>query len=132
MNFIRVPVVQQDSAIGVRLSSLAGSFVLPMDHLAEKLKPWMGKELILGIRPEQITDTLVSAHANGFAHRRAIPIEMVEPTGPDTLVFIQLNGTRVVSRVRPEQAPAPGSTVELVFDVSKVVFFDPETEKRAA
>ena len=132
MNFIRVPVVQQDSAIGVRLSSPAGSFVLPMDHLAEKLKPWTGKELILGIRPEQITDTLVSAHANGFAHRRAIPIEMVEPTGPDTLVFIQLNGTRVVSRVRPEQAPAPGSTMELMFDVSKVVFFDPETEKRAA
>jgi multiple sugar transport system ATP-binding protein len=132
MNFIHAPVVQQDSTIGVQLASGAGNFYLPMLHLGDKLKPWVGKELIFGIRPEQITDTVVSPHVNGFAHRHAVPVEMVEPTGPDTLVFMQLNGTRVTSRVRPEQARPPGSMMDVVFDTSKAVFFDPQTEKRAA
>jgi multiple sugar transport system ATP-binding protein len=132
MNFIRAPIVREDSTIGVQLASAAGSFYLPMLHLGGKLEPWVGKELILGIRPEQITDTVVSRHVNGFAHQRTVPVEMVEPTGPDTLVFMRLNGTRVASRVRPEEAPPPGSTMAFVFDTSKAVFFDPRTEKRAA
>jgi len=132
MNFIRASIVQQDSMVGVQLTTAAGSFHLPVIHLADKLVRWVGKELILGIRPEQITDTVVSRHVDGFAHQRRVPIEMVEPTGPDTLVFMQINGTRVVSRVRPEQAQAPGSTMDFVFDVSKAVFFDPQTEKRVA
>jgi len=86
----------------------------------------------MGIRPEQITDTMVSRHVNGFVHQYRLPVEMVEPTGPDTLVFVQLNGTPVVCRVRPEQAQPSGSTMDLVFDTSKVVCFDPKTEKRVA
>jgi multiple sugar transport system ATP-binding protein len=132
MNFIRSPIVEQGGIIGVQLTSTAGNFHLPMAHLAEKLRPWLGQELIFGIRPEQITDTVVSRHVDGVAHLRTVPVDMIEPTGPDTLVFMQLNGTRTVARVRPEQAQAPGSSMDFVFDVSKAVFFDPKTEKRAA
>ena len=132
MNFIRSPVVKEDSTVGVRLRSATGDFYLPMPHLSDKLAPWVGRELIFGIRPEDITDTAVSRHVNGLAHRRTVPVELVEPTGPDTLVFMQLNETRVASRVRPEQAGPPGSAMDFVFDISKAVFFDPQTERRAA
>ena len=132
MNFVRAPVVAEDVGVGVRLTSSASSFILPLTHLAEKLSGYAGKEVIMGIRPEQITDTMVSRHVNGFVHQYRLPVEMVEPTGPDTLVFVQLNGTPVVCRVRPEQAQPSGSTMDLVFDTSKVVCFDPKTEKRVA
>ena len=92
-----------------------------MSNLGDKLAPWVGRELIFGIRPEHITDTVVSRHVDGVAHRRSVPVEFVEPTGPDTLIFMQLNGTRVAARVRPEQAQPAGSTMDFVFDVSKAV-----------
>jgi multiple sugar transport system ATP-binding protein len=132
MNFIRAPIVKEAASVGVRLRSAAGEFYLPMPHVAAKLEAWVGKELIFGIRPEHITDTVVSRQVDGVAHRRSVAVELVEPTGPDTVVFIQLNGTRAAARVRPEQAPSPGVTMDFVFDISKAVFFDPQTEKRAA
>jgi multiple sugar transport system ATP-binding protein len=132
MNFIRCHVVQQNGGPSVQLASKAGSFTLPIHHLSDKLSGWVGKELIFGIRPEQITDTVVSREVNTLAFQHAVPVDLVEPTGPDTLVILELNGTRVVARVRPEQARAPGSAMELVFDISKAVFFDPQTEKRLA
>ena len=132
MNFIPCPVVRPDGVAGVQLTSRAGSFTLPLPHLSEKLSPWVGKEVILGIRPEQITDTVVSRHVNGAAFQQAVQVDLVEPTGPDTLVIVELNKTRVVTRVRPEQAQKPGSTMDFVFDTSKAVFFNPQTEKRVA
>ena len=75
---------------------------------------------------------MVSREVNTLAFQHTVPVDLVEPTGPDTLVILELNGTRVVARVRPEQARAPGSAMELIFDISKAVFFDPKTEKRLA
>jgi multiple sugar transport system ATP-binding protein len=132
MNFIRCPVVRQDGGLSVQLTSKAGSFTLPFHHLSDKLSGWVGKEVIFGIRPEQITDTVVSREVNTLAFQHAVPVDLVEPTGPDTLVIVELNDTRVVARVRPEQAGAPGSAMDFVFDISKAVFFDPQTEKRLA
>jgi multiple sugar transport system ATP-binding protein len=132
MNFIQCPVVRQNGVAGVQLTSRSGSFMLPLRHLTEKLSAWVGREAILGIRPEQITDTVVSSNANGAAFQRALQVDLVEPTGPDTLVIVELNNTRVLSRVRPEQAQRPGATMDFVFDTSKAVLFDPQTEKRIA
>ena len=63
---------------------------------------------------------------------RRFPVDLVEPTGPDTLVFASINGKPVCCRVHPDQACAAGQSMELQFNVSKAVFFDPETEKRLA
>ena len=52
----------------------------------------------------------------------------IEPTGPDTLVFTQVNGKRVVSRVHPASNPQPLSNMTLLFDVSKAVLFDLKTK----
>jgi multiple sugar transport system ATP-binding protein len=132
MNFIRCPVARQDSRVGVQLTGKAGAFLLPVPGLAEKLSAWKGNELIMGIRPEQITDTAMSQQMNGNAHRRALPVELVEPTGPDTMVFVELNGKPICCRVRPEHAQAVGSMMDFAFDTSRAVFFDPQTEKRVA
>jgi multiple sugar transport system ATP-binding protein len=132
MNFIPAPVLAENGTVGVRLTSGKGSFVLPLPYVAERPSTCVGKEVIMGIRPEQITDAMVSQHVNGFAHQCTLPVDMVEPTGSDTLVLVLLNGTKVVCRVRPEQAQALGSMTDLVFDTSKVVCFDAQTEKRVA
>jgi multiple sugar transport system ATP-binding protein len=59
-------------------------------------------------------------------------VKLVQPTGSDTFMLMQLNGTEVTCRVNPAQARNPGEEMEFAFDMSKVVFFDPVTEARIA
>jgi multiple sugar transport system ATP-binding protein len=61
-----------------------------------------------------------------------VRVDVIEPTGPDTLVFAQVNGKRIVSRVHPASNPQPLTNMTLLFDVSKAVLFDPKTEERLA
>ena len=53
----------------------------------------------------------------------------MQPTGPDTLVLIHLNGVPVTCRVHPEAPARPGQLLNLMFDLSKLVFFDPQTRE---
>ena len=46
-----------------------------------------------------------------------VKVDVIEPTGPDTLVFAQVNGKRIVSRVHPASNPQPLSNATLLFEV---------------
>jgi multiple sugar transport system ATP-binding protein len=131
MNFIRCPVVADNGAVGVQLHEGAETFVMPAPGaMQDALRGWIGKDAIMGIRPEQITDRSPWSGDNPHVVSRSAKIEVVQPTGPDTLVLIHLNGTPVTCRVHPEAAPHPGQSMNLMFDLSKLVFFDPKSEKR--
>jgi multiple sugar transport system ATP-binding protein len=117
-------------SVGVRLQTADETFVLPVHDAEKALRPCIGTELILGIRPELITDNASSQRFGRNVHTHTCKVELVEPTGPDTLVFIRINGEVVCCRVRPEQACRANDSMELAFNLSKAVFFDPKTEKR--
>jgi multiple sugar transport system ATP-binding protein len=85
------------------------------------------REVILGIRPEQIL--LATAESRNQSSIRA-EVEVIEPTGPDTLVFVELNQTKVCCRMAPDDAPQVGQTLELQFDPSKVLLFDAKSGER--
>ena len=79
------------------------------------------------MRPEQII--LANGEANGLPTIRA-EVQVTEPTGPDTLVFVNLNDTKVCCRLAPDVAPAVGETLTLQFDPAKVLLFDAKTGER--
>jgi multiple sugar transport system ATP-binding protein len=85
------------------------------------------REVILGLRPEQIV--LASGETSGMPTIRA-EVQVTEPTGPDTLVFVTLNDSKVCCRLAPDVAPAVGETLTLQFDPSKVLLFDAKTGER--
>jgi multiple sugar transport system ATP-binding protein len=72
---------------------------------------------------------LAGSEANGLPTIRA-EVQVTEPTGPDTLVFVNLNETKVCCRLAPDVAPAVGETLTLQFDPSKVLLFDAKTGER--
>jgi multiple sugar transport system ATP-binding protein len=133
MNFIQGKLVAQGAGIGVELDTGVTRSVLNLPHDGRKLNGHLGREVILGLRPERITDAR-SAHNVQDAQLQPLElkIDVIEPTGPDTLVFAQVNGKRIVSRVHPASNPQPLQNMTLLFDVSKAVLFDPETEARVA
>jgi multiple sugar transport system ATP-binding protein len=126
MNFLPCEIVRTESGLGVRLESDCATFLFPIPGAAKTFEPAAGQHVIMGIRPEQITARTEWQHEN-YGRAR---VTVVEPTGPDTLVLVSLNGKPVTCRLHPTQAKGPGEEIELAFDMSKVVFFDPKTEQR--
>ncbi|AKN26665.1 glucose ABC transporter, ATP-binding protein [Stutzerimonas stutzeri] len=102
MNFVPLRIRQRDGRwVGV-LNSEQGSCELPLPITSDE--GLRDRELILGIRPEQI------GLSNGSAADLSllVDIEVVEPTGPDTLVVFALNQVKACCRLAPDQAPRWG------------------------
>jgi len=132
MNFIPAKVEAVGGGWGVRLDGGANSYVFPAVAADGKLKAWEGREVVFGIRPEQITHKQEGVAVPDYVRTAELPVSLIEPTGPDTLVLVPVNGKGVTCRVHPAHARQPGQTMALNFDLSKAVFFDPATEQRIA
>ncbi|KAF1056073.1 MAG: Trehalose import ATP-binding protein SugC [Burkholderia gladioli] len=133
MNFITGKVVEQGGGVGMEIDTGATRGVLNLPFERAKLSGHIGREVILGLRPERITDAR-NAHDGQASTLQTIDVivDATESTGPDTHVFAQVNGKRIVSRVHPAANPQPKQQLKLLFDVSKAVVFDPATEARIA
>jgi multiple sugar transport system ATP-binding protein len=46
--------------------------------------------------------------------------------------MVHVNGKEVVCRVHPMHARERGERMDLMFDMAKAVYFDPQTEQRLA
>ena len=81
---------------------------------------------ILGVRPEH---TVIQAHAEPG---RTIPatVEIDEPMGADSLVWLKAQGSQMSVRVPVEHRPKPGTEVHLKVDIPKASIFDTKTEMR--
>ena len=124
MNFIPVRLRHQDGRLQALLDSGQARCELPLGLAADELD---GREIILGIRPEQIT--LGAAEGNGLPGIRA-EVQVTEPTGPDLLVFVTLNQTKVCCRLAPDVACQVGDSLNLQFDPARVLLFDAESGER--
>jgi multiple sugar transport system ATP-binding protein len=128
------------------------------DQLARNrsgLGDYVGKKIILGIRPEDFEDVAIEPDAP--ADRRIkVTADLTEPLGSEVLVHFGTEATAVVSsaaaadagedadirlgeedevttrliaRVSPKSRIAVGQPVELTVDTTRLYFFDPETRQ---
>jgi multiple sugar transport system ATP-binding protein len=117
------------------------------------LGDYVGKKIILGIRPEDFEDTAIEPDAP--ADRRIkVTADLTEPLGSEVLVHFGTEATAVVSsaaaadagedadirlgeedevttrliaRVSPKSHVALGQQIELAVDTTRLYFFDPDT-----
>ena len=124
MNFIPLRLQRQEGRLLALLDSGQARCELPLGVRDEGLED---RDVIIGIRAEQIV--LAGHEPNGLPTLRA-EVQVVEPTGPDTLVFVNLNGSKVCCRLAPDDAPQVGESLNLQFDPAKVLLFDANTGER--
>ncbi|WP_248917256.1 ABC transporter ATP-binding protein [Pseudomonas entomophila] len=124
MNFIPVRLTKQDGRVLALLDSGQARCELPLGVAADELE---GREIILGVRPEQIA--LGAEQGNGLPGIRA-EVQVTEPTGPDLLVFVTLNQTKVCCRLAPDVACQVGDSLNLQFDPARVLLFDAASGER--
>ena len=86
-----------------------------------------GKKVLVGLRPEAITDaSLIDPHAGGVTEVCA-KVDMIETTGSDTFVVATLNDQSFTGRVRAELPLLPNDEFAFSFNFDRAVVFDPET-----
>ncbi len=91
-----------------------------------------GRSVILGIRPEAITDLDGADRKSRSVETVECPVEIVEVAGADTFVVTHLAGKEVTARMRADADVRPGETVPFAFDLEKAALFDPQKGVRLA
>jgi multiple sugar transport system ATP-binding protein len=90
---------------------------------------YVNKEVVLGIRPEDIHDELVFIESSQDTKITA-EIEVAELMGAETMLYSTIVGQDFIARVDSRTDIKPLQKIELALDMNKAHFFDKETELR--
>jgi len=124
MNFINGKIVKN------RFVGDGFDVFVPKEKLAIlKDNDALKKEIILGVRPEDIYD---DERMKGI-HQDAIvtfEVDVAELLGAETYIHTKLGDSILIAKVNARDDIHIGDNIDLAFDMSKVHFFDPETELR--
>ncbi len=126
MNFLEGAIEKRR---GLFFRGKENGVILPIPKsYTKRLAPYMYREIILGIRPEHITNGV--AVSSGRAMRTKVSVEVVEPMGNEIYVYFttRKGGQQHVARLSAQKLPTVGRSIELVFDMSKAHFFDKQNE----
>ncbi|MDP2942151.1 MAG: sn-glycerol-3-phosphate ABC transporter ATP-binding protein UgpC [Candidatus Omnitrophota bacterium] len=125
MNFLMGRIVKTDG----KLSFDEGTFrVKLVDDMIPKVASYEGKEVTFGIRPEDIYDKLFVQEAppeNTVTAR----VDVVEPMGSEVYLHMATPKHTFIARVGGHDKPEVNRDIDMVFDMSKIHFFDKDTEK---
>jgi multiple sugar transport system ATP-binding protein len=122
MNTVRAQLAVEGDAL---VAVLGGSVRLPLQGQPETVRPHVGREVFLGIRPECITDRAGGGRIDG-------EVELSEPTGAETMLLLRVAGERLRARVAPDARLAVGQKTSFAVDTRTACLFDPETERLIA
>ncbi|MBA5728245.1 sn-glycerol-3-phosphate ABC transporter ATP-binding protein UgpC [Aerococcaceae bacterium INB8] len=99
----------------------------PARRLLEE-KGYEGKDVVFGIRPEDINAEQVALDLYSGARVNA-EVVVSELMGSETMLHSKVGDTTFVARVDARDTHGPGETVELAFNMNKGHFFDVDTEE---
>jgi multiple sugar transport system ATP-binding protein len=152
---INLVEAELESSNGALAVSFGGHRLTVADELVRahsSLGEYVGRPIVLGIRPENIEDAGLNSAAPPD-RRLVATCDYTEPLGAEVLVYFTVaaigvvaggaqdvdpalqapgggparEGTRLVARVDPRTRITEGSRMELAVDTSRLYFFDPET-----
>ncbi len=127
MNILPGELVDEGGRSSVAIDSGSnGRALLPLMRPLGKSR----QKVLLGIRPEHFV-RLADSRRPGVGTIDA-QVEVVEPTGAETMVVLRVGGREIIARYEPDDAPAVGETAKLSVDMNKACLFDPESERLLA
>ncbi|MGE4357207.1 MAG: ABC transporter ATP-binding protein [Candidatus Omnitrophota bacterium] len=126
MNFIQGRLVE----INGKYFFDEGSFkVKIIDSMLDGLRNYIGKEIIMGIRAEDIYDKFFTTHSTP-ENTISVLVDIIEPMGSEIYLYLNTGKHIIIARVRGiTQLPRVNQKIEVVLDMNKVHFFDKDTEK---
>jgi multiple sugar transport system ATP-binding protein len=124
MNFMLGRIIKKDGRVYFDEGRIHVKLVEEMHKI---IAPYLGREVILGIRSENIYDKLFVSEAPPENIVR-VNCEVVEPMGSEVYLYLNSGRHTFIARVGAHDRPRVNEDIDLVFDMSKVHFFDKDTE----
>jgi multiple sugar transport system ATP-binding protein len=127
MNFFRGTIARRNGALLFHEDNAAskngpGFAVTLSPESASRLAAYDAKKIVLGLRPEHITD------------QRAVNVpvidaltEVIEPLGAETYLYASTGAHSLAARIK--NTHKPGDKIQMSFDMTRALYFDPATEK---
>ena len=124
MNFLDAVIAEEG---GKMVAKACGSSIVLPDRMDKNtLGKYVGKTVVLGIRPEDVDP------ASGSEHDLNSTVEIAELMGAETHLHVDCQGTKMVVRTPSTYPCKVGDAVKLVLDKNKIHLFDKETEQAIA
>ncbi len=137
MNFIESVILKEGNQFFVEFGSedtktrngVKYRIPLPAEKTEGKgLDEYVGKEVIMGIRPEDVHDE--PRYLAEFADCKMYAnVEVTEMMGAETYLYVNCEGYNFTARVEPTSKARPGDTIEMVIENTKIHIFDKDTER---
>jgi multiple sugar transport system ATP-binding protein len=129
MNVIPAKVMVKDGVPHAQIKDARGAAQL-LKVSQPNLAAWDGREILLGIRPESITDPDgADRNSKNIVLLRNL-VGITEPAGADTFVAMELGGKDTIARMRADASVVSGKEFDFAINMEKAVAFDPKSEER--
>ncbi|NLU11307.1 MAG: sn-glycerol-3-phosphate ABC transporter ATP-binding protein UgpC [Tepidanaerobacter acetatoxydans] len=127
MNFIDAKLSKENDKVYVSLNDV--KLLIP-EGVVKKIDPsYLDKEIILGIRPEDIHDE--AAFLDYFPeYCLNAKVDVIELLGSETFLYLTVQGNSLTARVDPRSNARVGDTIKIGFDMNKLHLFDKITKNR--
>src|SRR3954447_10229702 len=117
MNFIPCRFEDVAGRLHIRLTNRI-SFPLPPERAARYQGVGRGENLLLGLRPEHITEA--KPHAEPGVETFETVLDVIEPMGMETLIYFILEGIEVCGRASPNAGAQAGAPFRLAVDLNNM------------
>ena len=123
MNFVEGKLIREE---GLTFWAKGFKARLPQSF-APKLAPFLDKEVIFGLRPEDIHPSPPPYPIEEGA-RIKVRVDVVEPMGNEMFLYIRAEEDQLIARMGSDVKMEVGEEAEVILAMQKAHFFDPQTE----
>ncbi len=125
MNLLKGKIEKEASGLVFREAADENGVVIPLKGPIEALAgKVIGKTIVFGIRPEHLTEE----SKNGSTAPVSSTIDIAEPMGSESLVYLRAGTGNLIARIHGESLYHMGQPLTVYVNLDKVTLFDTETE----
>jgi multiple sugar transport system ATP-binding protein len=124
MNFINSKLIKENGTIYAEFKGFKVQIPKDKESILNN-KGYIGKDVVIGIRPENIT---LSQSNEGKINVIKAKVDVTELLGSETYLYLDMAGNSMIAKVDPSIRVQIGDIINIEFDANKLHLFDKETE----
>jgi multiple sugar transport system ATP-binding protein len=130
MNFFRGTIRRAGPRLDfVEANDRGASLTIALNEpLSRQAQAHIDRPVVFGLRPEDVQDSLTLADPDP-ARTAEVKIEVSEPMGAETFLYLDTGATSFIARVRPTKRFEINRRIKVTFDVDQAHLFDAATEQ---
>jgi len=128
MNFLDAKIEARGDELVLTGKGIDLTIPTKMSQAMKELQTYVGKEIVFGIRPEDIMDPEF-AETDENVDTVDATVEVIEPMGSSIHLHLSIGDRTIVAVVDPQSEAKVGDVMKIAFDLEKMHIFDAETEE---